>query len=234
MGRIRAILLLGVWLLPATGLKNWTLRRLGHAVHSSATAKANLVWRVRVFDVGPGSRVDRGNVFKNLRLVRVGDGATIGRWNTFSTHPAFARLLPTGAQLTLATRSYITSRHQVDCSGSLHVGELAAVAGHQTKILTHSIDLARNAQSARPVVIGARTFVGARCLLLGGAEMPERSVLAAGSVLTPRPEPRESGLWAGVPAVYKRPIEGAWFDRAERGTPDIYIPDTGESVQGAI
>lgn len=234
MVRMRTVILLMVWLLPAGRMKNAVLRACGHAVHRTAIARANLVWRVAAFEIGVGGRVDRGNVFKNLRHVRVGPGASIGRWNSFSTHPAFARLLPSGARLTLDGRSYITSRHQIDCSGSLHVGELAAVAGHQTKVLTHSIDLERNAQSARAVVIGPRTFIGARCLLLGGAEMPERSVLAAGSVLTPQHAEREPGLWAGVPAKFKRPIEGAWFDRTERGTSDVYIPDSGVTVVEGI
>lgn len=234
MGRMRAAGMLVVWLLPAGTVKNRLLRMLGHDVHATAVVRPNLVWRVRAFEVGPRARVDRGNIFKNLNLVHVGTEASVGRWNSFSTHPSFARLLPSGAQLSLAPRSYITSRHQVDCSGSLHLGELAALAGHQTKVMTHSIDLARNAQTARAVTIGARTFVGARCLLLGGASLPDRSVLAAGSVLTPRANSGESGLWAGVPAVYKRPVDGAWFDRSERGTSDVYIPETGRTESAGI
>ncbi len=221
-----------IWCLPASGLKNRLLRMVGHAVDPTAVARANLVWRVKAFEMGPGSRIGPWNMIKNLRAVRLEAEASIGRLNVVSAHPLFARHYSRGARLVVGERAYLTSRHQLDCSGGVSIGALSALAGHQSRVMTHSIDLERDAQAAYPVVIGERSFVGARCLLLGGAELPARSVLAAGSVLVRgRVEERPAGLYAGVPAKYKGPIEGGkWFDRASRSTAALYVPDTDEII----
>lgn len=229
---MRNMIRLLTWLLPASRGKNALLRLLGHDVARSAVARTNLVWRVSRFSMASGSSINRGNVIKGMRAVVLETGSSIGRTNLISAHGAFRRI-PSGAQLRLGAHSYITSRHELDCSGSVHIGSFAALAGFRSQVLTHSIDLTRNAQTARPVEIGERSFVGAMSLLLGGSSLPARSVLAAGSVLTSA-ERVESGLWAGVPARWKAPVAGAWFERASRGTQDLYIPEEDRVVTNAI
>lgn len=229
---MRKIVLLVVWLLPASRFKNALLRAAGHRIAATAIARPNLVWGVDQFVMDPGASINRGNAIKGMREVRLGTGSSIGRTNLISAHGAYRRLAE-GARLVLGERAYITSRHELDCSGSLILGDFAALAGFRSQVLSHSIDLARNAQTAYPVRIGARSFVGARALLLGGSSLPPRSVLAAGSVLSASTR-EESGLWAGVPARHKGGVSGAWFDRAERGTRDLYLPQEDRTIRDAI
>lgn len=223
-----------VWLLPASGVKNGLLRSLGHPIDPTAIARSCLVIDVGVIAMGPGSRIGRWNAIKGMKSITLDASASIGRLNTITAHPVFGRLYPTGARLSLEPHSFITSRHRLDCSGSVHVGQYAGVAGHGTSILTHSIDLPRDAQAAYPVVIGQRSFIGTGCLLLGGAEMPENSVLAGGSVLPRSSKPRDSGLWAGVPARHRGEVSGNWFTRTATSTRRVFVPDTGEIVEDAF
>lgn len=223
-----------VWLLPACRPKNRLLTALGHPVHPTAIARSNLVRRVGVVSLGPGSRIARWNLIKNMRAVRLGADATIGRYNVITAHPVFTRLLPGGGSLTLDVHSYVTSRHSLDCSGSVSVGPFASLAGHGSTVLTHSIDLRRDAQTALPVVIGERSFIGTNCILLGGAVFPPRSVLGAGSLLTRSKTEREPGLWAGVPATRRGDADGAWFNRKVTGTRRVYVPTTDETVEDAF
>lgn len=209
-------------------------RALGHEVHPTAIARSCLVIRVGKVEMGPKSQMWRWNLIKNMRSVSIADHAAIGGLNLISAHPVYRRLYPDGAALTLGSHAKITSRHQLDCSGTVTIGGYASVAGHQTKILTHSVDVRRDAQVAHPVAIGAYSFVGARALLLGGAVLPDHSVLGAGSVLTRTRSAPERGLWAGVPATLRGPVEGKWFSRSATGTSRLYIPSTGETVEGAI
>ncbi|PWC07748.1 acyltransferase [Mycetocola zhujimingii] len=225
---------MAVWLLPAGPVKNRLLRRLGHQIDPGARARSNFVWGVDSFVMEPGSRIGKWNLIKHMSTVSVGSGASIGRLNVISSHPVYVRLYPVGARLDLGSRAKITSRHQLDCSGGLRVGELSSIAGHDTRVLSHSVDLARDAQVAYPIVIGERSFVGARCLLLGGAVLPARSVLAAGSVLPHLKGHPAAGLWAGVPAEYKRPVSGEWFDRETTSTSRVFIPDTDTTVENAL
>ena len=234
MNKIKRLIVTAVWLLPASGAKNGLLRRLGHRIHASATARSNIVLKVTSFTMEPGSRIGKWNVIKDLRSVSIGNASSIGRLNVISSHPVYKRLYTDGASLSLGDNAFITSRHQFDCSGSITVGAFSSVAGHQTKFLSHSIDVAKDVQVAYPIVIGERSFVGARCLILGGAVLPAHSVLAAGSVLARSRAGGESGLWAGVPAKFRGPVGGEWFTRAATGTSRVFIPSTGETVENAI
>jgi acetyltransferase-like isoleucine patch superfamily enzyme len=223
-----------VWLLPASRGKNRFLRRLGDDIAPSAILHPNLIRHVDSISIGPGARIGMGNVIKHLRVLRLGPSATIGRYSLISAHPVYRRLLPDGARLELAERAAITSRHTLDCAGSVLIHEGAMVAGHSSTVLTHSIDLKRDAQTAYPVEIGAYSFVGAHCLMLGGARLPDHSVLAAGSVLPRAKGQEEPGLWAGVPATRRGEVDGAWFSRTATGTRRVYVPATGEVVEDAF
>lgn len=231
---IRGLLRTVVWMLPASRTKNSLLRRLGHNIHPSARVAPNVVLHVKHFEVAAGGRVAPFNLIKHMTSISVSTGAHIGKMNVISAHPVYARLYEDGARLALDDNSYITSRHTLDCSGGMSVGELAAVAGRQTLVLTHSIDLGRDSQLAYPVVVGERSFVGARCVLLGGAVLPSRSVLAAGSVLTRNSSEQQSGVWAGAPATYRGAKEGRWFDRESMSTRRVYVPATGTMVEDAF
>lgn len=219
---MRDLMLLVLWMLPASRAKNRLLTAAGHIIASQAIARSNLVWKVRSFEMAPHSRVHRWNVIKGMKAVRLGEHATIGKNNIISSNAAYEGLI-TGGRLEIGAHGYVTSRHSLDCSGSLEVGAFSALAGFGSQVLTHSIDLARNAQTAYPISIGERSFVGARCLLLGGSYLPPRSVLAAGSVLTDMVR-TEQGLWAGVPARFKATVDGRWFDRTEGATRHIHVP----------
>jgi len=234
MKRLKTLVVAFVWILPASPTKNRLLRRLGHSVHPSAIARSNIVLKVTHITMGPGSRIGKWNVIKDLRLVSVGDQASVGRLNVISSHPVYKRLYPDGASLVVKANAFITSRHQLDCSGSITLGSFSTIAGHETKILSHSIDVREDVQVAYPVVIGDRSFVGARCLILGGASLPAHSVLAAGSVLIRSNSEAESGLYAGVPAKFRGTVEGKWFTRSKTGTTRVFIPATGSTVEDAL
>lgn len=229
------VLLLIVWLLlPQSPFKNKILTRLGHPVHPTARARRSVVWKVARISMGPDSQIGPMNLFKHMREVRLDESASVGRLNVVSSHPVFGRLYTHGATLSLGTKAKITSRHQLDCSGGVHLGPFASIAGHQTRVLTHGVDLSRDAQAAYPLRIGERSFVGARCLLLGGGQLPDRSVLGAGSVLPRTDELGEPGLYAGVPAKFKAQVGGAWFDRSSRETRAVYIPETDSVVENGF
>lgn len=234
MSRIADSLRSLVWLLPASRTKNRLLTRLGHPVDATATARCNLVRHVTLISLGPHSRIARWNVIKDLRSLTVADYATVGRLNVISAHPIYARLYPDGASLAVGEHAFITSHHHLDCSGSVTVEAFTSIAGRGTTVLTHSIDLRTDVQSAYPVVIGERSFVGTGCTILGGAVLPPRSVLGAGSVLPRSSHVREPGLWAGAPAQRRGDVSGEWFARTKTGTNRVYIPATGETVEDAF
>lgn len=234
MSRIRDVAVGALWLLPSGATKRTLLRRFGHDIDASAVAEPNVVWRVGRVRLAAGARLARFNIVKDLRSLELGEGARVGRMNRISTHPVYRTLLPSGARLVIGPHGGVTSRHTLDCSGGIHVGELALVAGQGSLLLSHALDLRRDAQTAAPIAIGARTFVSARCLVLGGARVPELSVVAAGAVVTRAREELRPGLYAGVPATRRSDVDGAWFERSQASTRRVYVPETGETVEDAF
>jgi acetyltransferase-like isoleucine patch superfamily enzyme len=217
-----------VWLLPSSALKNTLLRIFGHEIARSARIGPVLALNVGRAAIGDGATIAALNVFRSLRLLKMGDGATMGSLNMISAHPGYQALHPDVGSLTMGDGAAITSRHNVDCSGIVRIGDMSAVAGQRTTILSHEIDITVNVQSAGRVIIGERSAVLTNCLLLKGAVLPPYSLLTANSMLIRTRELNPApGIYGGSPAQFVRsnpPDDGeSWFERAESTTTKLRI-----------
>ena len=69
--------------------------------------------------------------------------------------------------------------------------------------------------AVRDHLLGAYCLVGTRVIVLGGAALPDRSLLGAGSVLN-KAHSEEYAVYAGQPAEKVKALdpEGAYFHRA--------------------
>jgi acetyltransferase-like isoleucine patch superfamily enzyme len=114
----------------------------------------------------------------------------------------------------IGEQTRITANHHFDCNGGIYIGKYTTIAGMNTQILTHGIDLIESVQKADRTIIGNYCFVGTRCIILKGAVLPNNCLLAAGAVLTKNYEESEM-IYAGVPAkaVKKIPIDAKYFFR---------------------
>ena len=216
-----------IWLLPGSRLKNRLLRMFGHDIASSAHIGPILAHNLGHVVMGEGATIDPLNIFRNLRLVQLGDGVEIGKFNTISAFPGFQALDPYGGCLIMDNGSFITLRHYFDCSGGLRMGELSAFCGHRTTLLTHEIDMSTNEQTSGCVVIGERSAVLTNCVVLKGAFLPPRSLLAAHSTLIKaKDENLAAGLYAGTPAKRIAPVPSGsdtWFERKISATTNLRI-----------
>ena len=61
--------------------------------------------------------------------------------------------------------------------------------------------------TAAPIVVGSGSWLGARATILAGVELPRKTLVAAGAVVTKSVE-GESQLLAGVPAEVKKALGG--------------------------
>lgn len=217
---LRALLVLMPW-----PLRRWFLVRwLGYEIDPMAWIGLAWVFPKKLV-MGPGSRIGHGTVCVHLDEVRLAAGARIGRLNWITGFPgggtgAFAHQPGRVSRLWLDREAAITNRHLIDCTSEVRIGALATVAGFRSQLLSHSIDLAHNRQDSAPIVIGERSFVGTGCIVLGGAHLPECSVLGAGAVLN-KAHTETHTLYAGQPARALKTLSPAalYFTR-ERGYVD--------------
>jgi acetyltransferase-like isoleucine patch superfamily enzyme len=151
-----------------------------------------------------GASIGHLTVCKGLQLLELGSHASIGRLNWISAWPPnqpphFAHLQTRRPQLIVGAHAAITHRHIIDCTDEVTIGEFTTMAGYRSQILTHSVDLAECRQDAKPVRIGAYSFIGTACTMLGGTVVPDHCVVGANALLNKAHEDSYR-LYAGVPA----------------------------------
>jgi acetyltransferase-like isoleucine patch superfamily enzyme len=212
-------------ILAVAAILPWPLKRLllvkvlRFCIPSSAYI--GLSWLdVKRLEMAPESRIGHFNVFKNLDLVQLGASSRIGRFNLFTCVPSsnahhYSHIVGRETAFRLGRHSAITMRHLIDCNAPVTIGDFTTIAGYASQFLTHSIDLVSCRQDAKPIAIGSYCFIGTACVLLGGASLPDYSVLAACSCMRDAFE-NEQSLYAGVPAAFKKrlPEDTAYWVRS--------------------
>lgn len=149
-----------------------------------------------------GSRIGHGTVIKGVEEVVLERNAEIGRLNWITGEPLSSSSFQSckrNPRLLLKEESAITNRHLIDCTDEVKVGAYSIVAGFRSQILTHSIHFKTSTQDCHPIEIGCYSFIGTGSILLGGAKLPDYSILAAGGVLSHSYEETHQ-LYGGVPA----------------------------------
>ncbi|MFC5063205.1 acyltransferase [Actinomycetospora atypica] len=220
-----------VWLLPASGVKNRLLRRFGHVIARDASLGSCVVLTLGHLHAGERALIAAGSFVRGIREMVLSDDAAVGPWNILTAHPAFQHEGENGV-LWVGAHAVITSRHSIDCSGRVVLGAFSSVGGHGTQVLSHEVDFTGPVQTCADIEIGDHSFVGTRCTVLSGARLPDRSVLAAGSLLRRGPD-EGAGLYTGSPARRKQALDGAWFHRPVGQTRSL-CDRSGQVLHGAF
>ncbi len=191
------------------GLRRLLARRvLGWEIHPTAHVGRSVVLAEEVA-LGPGASIGHGNVIKGLAELRLDEDAILGTLNWVSGpglgSDVFHRSPHRHPALILERGAIVTTRHIVDCSDTVTLEELAAVAGIRSTVFTHSIDLVRNHQRTGRVRIGARAAVLSNSVVLPGTVVPARSIVSAGSVVN-TVLTKENVFYRGNPAVEVREL----------------------------
>jgi acetyltransferase-like isoleucine patch superfamily enzyme len=205
-----------VALLPASRFKNLLLRRLGWAVHPAAVIRPNLVIGVTKARLEARASIGSFNVIRNVSSLVLESGALLGQFNWVTG--GSSGNLSKSSQLFLGKESAITSRHYIDVSGAVAVGAFSTVAGERSIILTHQIDYRDSRQTLAAVTIGQYALVSSNVKIVPGASVPDFSVVAMGSVVTPGLTETSVSMQAyrlnRVAAVYRVNNSNGWRVRS--------------------
>ena len=141
-------------------------------------------------------------------------GCWVTGFSSYSASKHFSHQMERKSRLSIGMHSAITKNHHLDCTSSIEIGEFTTIAGYQSQLLTHSIDIKNNRQNSNPIKIGDYCFIGTNVVILGGAVLPSYCVVGAKSLLN-KAFSEEWSLYAGVPAIRKSHINSSdhYFSR---------------------
>jgi acetyltransferase-like isoleucine patch superfamily enzyme len=202
-------------------------RRIGRVafgwdIHPTAYLGPSLIL-VSKLTMGPGASIGPLNVVRGVEELRLEEGARIGGRNWISGFPIgsehFEQSPNRHPALILGRHAEITVGHKIDCSDRVELRDHAVIAGFQTTILTHSLDLVRDRHVTRAVEIGEHSAVMTDCILLSGTRVPAYCIVSAGSVVNTKLT-EEYTFYSGNPARAARtlPPTLGFFRRRELAT----------------
>ncbi len=168
-----------------------------------------------------GARIEHFNVAIHLDNITLLENARIGRNNWITgmstkSEKHFTHQTDRIASLIVGKESAITKNHHIDCTNLIKIGDFSIVGGYQSQFLTHSIDFINNRQHSNPIIIGNYCFVGTKSILIGGAVLPDHSILGANSLLN-KSFDKPYFLYAGSPAIEVKsiPMDAKYFLRTK-------------------
>ena len=210
---------LAVVFLPWT-LKRWALRRFwGYQIADNARIGLSYIFPGHLV-MDEAASIGHFNVAIHLGRLECGAHSVIDRSNWITGHPPsgahFTHRVGREPTLTVGAHAAITKKHIIDCTDRIDIGAYTTIAGYHSQLITHGINVLQGRQDCKPIRIGAYCLVGTRVTVLGGAALPDRSVLGAGSVLN-KAHVGEHAVYAGQPAIRVKDLdpEAAYFHRAE-------------------
>ena len=205
-------------LLPWSARRNFLERQFGFTIHP--TARIGLAWIFPARLVMEAhTSIGHLTLCKNIALLHLGAYSSIGRGNWITGFPLgpsphFASETDRRPELIIGPHSAITHRHLIDCTNRITIGRFTTMAGFQSQLLTHSIDLELNRQASQPIAIGDYSFIGTNCVFLGGSAIPDFCVVGAKSLVN-KAFTETHQLYGGVPAkpLQALPPDYAYFRR---------------------
>jgi acetyltransferase-like isoleucine patch superfamily enzyme len=221
---MKIVLNLFVMILPWF-IKRWILISYYHYdIASSAKIGLSYIYPVHL-EMDENARIGHLNVAIHLDNMKMGKNTIIARSNWITgfdnnsktkhfLHQKDTRV----SELILNNESAITKKHHLDCTNRIYIGSYVTIAGYNSQLLTHSINVYDNRQDSYPIVIHNYCFISTGVIILGGSVLPPKSILAAGSVLCKDMfNLGGSKLFAGVPAkpIKDIPETAMYFYRKE-------------------
>lgn len=201
------------------GLRRRLLSTLGYAIHPSARIGFSLLL-CRTVSIGEATRIGHGNMFRKLDRLVLGSNVHFGNFNdvagAFGERRHYQHLPERDSSLIVGDHSGITHRHLFDCTDRVTIGAFTTIAGWNSQILTHAIEMELPRQEAAPVTIGSHVFLGTRSVVLKGVSIADRCVIGAGAVVASSLL-EEAHAYGGVPArkIGQVDPECGYFTRRE-------------------
>jgi acetyltransferase-like isoleucine patch superfamily enzyme len=194
----------------------WKIRRFilnmlgGFSIHPESHVGLSLILADECV-LAAKAHIGHFSYIGRLDKLHMGVGAFIGNFNwiaglsTRLNSPHYRNKTGRRSELIMHEATLLTHQHYIDCTDRIEFGAFSGVAGFRSQLVTHGVNPISCRQTCSPITIGAYTMVGSGVIILQGVRIPDRCVVAAGSVVT-HVAPNSYSLIGGNPAVHQRSI----------------------------
>ena len=177
--RFCAILLL---IFP-TRLVRWAVNLCGHSLQGGARVGFSWVCVDRL-EIAATGRIGHFNRCTGSIRIILGERGQIGHFNTIVR----ARAMRGGpSDLTLGRIAKITSRHRLDMSCSISIGDFSTVAGTGSQLWTHGyvheMEGAGRYRIDGPIVIEGNVYIGTMSFISGGVRIVRGVIVGGGATV---------------------------------------------------
>lgn len=212
MSRARRALVAVFGLLPGSAVKNVILRRLGLQIGRGSSIGPSLILGIGEFVMEENSTIGTGNVIRDLSSFRIRANGRLGQWNWIS---ASRDLIAAGnpGMFEIGCHSAVTSRHYIDASGGVVIGNFTTVAGVRSTLITHGIDWRTGTQRTRSIKIGDYCLISSNNSITPGTTISDHVITGMGSTLAGKLDV-EFGLYHDQRGSLSRTdLSGSYFVR---------------------
>jgi serine acetyltransferase len=169
--------------MPFGALRRGLLNLLsGYRIHPSVRIGLGTIVYVDSFQVGEGTVIGMGNLFKGPIAVTIGARSRIGRVNKFlcgrgTTDPRHGAM-NYARRLEIGDRCLVLNGHYFDVYGLVKLGDGTWIAGVDSQFWTHGISA-----MDRDIVLGSNNYVGSGVKFAPGTSIGDDNIVALGSVV---------------------------------------------------
>lgn len=219
---LKSICQIILWIFP------WVLRRrgliwmYGYQIAPSSHIGLSIILANKL-RMDAHSSIGNFCICKRIDRLELHEYAGMGNFNKITGFPTndrsvihFKHVKDRKCELIIGRHTGITSNHYFDCNGGIRIGDFCQIAGFDTAFMTHSIDLKQSIQDAGPIVVGDYCFIGARCILLKGIQIADKTAISAMSLVN-KSLTTSNALYGGVPCKYLKALDDSKFFSREIG-----------------
>lgn len=201
---------------------------MGHRVHAKARIGFSFLWLDGILKLNKDSRIGHfnfilinniiietnGYIGNNNRMkgpfaIELADTAAIGNSNKLYRAPLGVTYGQ--AVLKLGVLSKMTTRHSIDCTRSISIGDYSTIAGHDTQLWTHAYYQDRTGPGRfrldGEIEIGNNVNIGSRSVLNCGIKIVDGVVVGSNSSISK--SLLKEGTYVSQPLRYFEPVSDA-------------------------
>jgi acetyltransferase-like isoleucine patch superfamily enzyme len=139
----------------------------------------------------------------NTGKIRIGPGTSIRKYSQINVHGN----IDIGENVFINSFTAITSRESIIIGDNTMIANNVSIYDHNHIISKNNL-MRETGFNSESITIGKNVWIGCSCTILAGSQIPDNTVIGAGSIVTKKNELLPGNIYAGNPLKHIKQTEG--------------------------